>query len=281
MCIIAYKPMNVNFPSNETLRTCFYNNPDGAGFMYPSKDGVHIHKGYMTFEEFNKALAPLKKKNIPVVMHFRITTHGGTSPQMTQPFPCTSKTRKLKKLDSLARVGIAHNGIIGMTRDAKKISDTALFIKRYASYLIKDADYYKDERITQMIEEMIGSKMAILSKDGHVEILGKGWEHTKDGMWYSNGSYEPWDLKNPKKSAYAYYGWDDWYDLTGSYYGNMYGEEDLYDPKESDTFEDVSDELKENEIEDWTEWRDSCEDRMGTQGMACYGCPYESYCHAM
>lgn len=279
MCIIAYKPIDVNFPTNETLKTCFENNPDGAGFMYPSEDGVHIHKGFMTFNEFNKALAPLKKKNLPVVMHFRITTHGGTSPEMTQPFPCTSKTKKLKKLVSLSRVGIAHNGIIDMTRDAKSISDTALFIKRYASFLIKDSEYYRDERIARMIEEMIGSKMAILSKDGHVEILGKGWTHTDDGMWYSNTSYEPWDWKsyykgyNSKdKNCYGYYDWDDWYDEMGK---------DWYDPKESDTYKDLSGELSEQEAEDWMIWRDECQDRIDSQGMACYGCPYENECHAM
>ena len=245
--------------------------------MYPTKDGVCIHKGFMKFNDFNKALAPLKKQNIPVVMHFRITTHGGTSPQMTQPFPCTSKTKKLKKLDTISRVGIAHNGIIDMTRDAKDISDTALFIKRYASYLIKDADYYKDERIARMIEEMIGSKMAIMSSDGNVEILGKGWEHTNDGMWYSNESYDPnyWGRyysKSNTKSYGNYYDWGDWY-------GDEF--DDWYDSKHSDTFTDISDELKAEEIDDWTEWRDECQDRLYTQGMSCYGCPYENYCHAM
>ena len=239
-----------------------------------------IQKGFMTFNEFNKALAPLKKKNLPVVMHFRITTHGGTSPEMTQPFPCTSKTKKLKKLTSLSRVGIAHNGIIDMTRDAKSISDTALFIKRYASFLIKDAHYYKDERIAKMIEEMIGSRMAILSKDGHVEILGKGWKHTDDGMWYSNDSYEPYSWlgyynstksKDKPKSCYAYYGWDDWYD--GGY--------DWYDSSSSETYEDLSKEMSAQDIDDWMEWRDACQDRIDSQGMACYGCPYESECHVM
>lgn len=272
MCIIAYKPINVSFPSNDTLKTCFENNPDGAGFMYPAEDGVHIHKGFMTFKSFKKAIAPLRNKNIPVVMHFRITTHGGTSPEMTQPFPCTSKTKKLKKLDSLSRVGIAHNGIIDMTRDAKEISDTALFIKRYASFLIKDANYYKDERIPRMIEEMMGSKMAILSKDGHVEILGKGWKHTDDGMWYSNDSYEPWNwrdyYKSFKKGMYAY-DWDDYYD------------QDWYDPKKSDTYSDLSKEMKEEDIEEWMIWRDGCQDRIDSQGMACYGCPYENECHVM
>ena len=54
MCIIVYKPQNTKFPSENTLRECFQNNDDGAGFMFSSNNVVHIKKGFMTFEKFYK-----------------------------------------------------------------------------------------------------------------------------------------------------------------------------------------------------------------------------------
>ena len=257
MCIIVYKPKEVNFPTEDTLKTCFYNNPDGAGFMYPSKDGVHIRKGFMTYEEFARAIEPIKNKQIPVVMHFRISTHAGITPEMTQPFPVTNKTRKLKALESVARVGVAHNGIISMTSDARKISDTALFIKRYMSLLVKDAKYYKDGRIPEMLAKLIDSKMAVLGKDGHVELIGKGWTHGDDGAWYSNTSYMPWDWKSYYRGTgmYAY----DWFD-------------------DGDT---APWEMTEDEAEDWIRFREECDDRRNSDGASCYGCEYEEFCLAV
>ncbi len=262
MCIVVYKPKEIKFPTEEVLRTCFENNPDGAGFMYPSKDGVHIHKGFMSFKEFDKAIAPFKDKQIPMVMHFRISTHAGITPEMTQPFPVTNKTRKLKALDSVARVGVAHNGIISMTSDATKISDTALFIKRYMSMLVKDGKYYKDKRIAEMINKMIGSKMAVLSKDGHVELIGKGWERGEDGMWYSNDTYLPWDWETYYKGLSK--GYKDYY----NYYNDYFDTDDGEAPWE----------LSKEEREEWREYRDTCEMRSATDGASCYGCVYEEAC---
>lgn len=260
MCVIAYKPRDVKFPSDETLKTCFENNPDGAGFMYPSKDGVHIKKGFMTYKDFAKAVKPFKNTKMPMVFHFRITTHGGTTQEMTQPFPVTGKTRKLKALESVSRVGAAHNGIIQMTSDATTISDTALFIKRYMSMLIRDAEYYKDHRIKEMIDEMIGSKMAVLSKDGHVELIGSGWIHADDGLWYSNNSYKPWSWKDYYKGTkYTPYGYDYWF-------GN----------------DDVAPwEMTPQEEEDWIEWKEYCQERIDSDGASCYGCDCEKYCMAV
>lgn len=98
MCIIVYKPENKEFPTWATLETCFNNNPDGCGYMFVKNNQVNIRKGFMTFKQFKKALKQDKQNcgiNLPYVMHFRITTHGGTSPQMCQPFPVFKTQRKI------------------------------------------------------------------------------------------------------------------------------------------------------------------------------------------
>ena len=93
MCIIAIKPAGIKMPATTTIENMWYNNNDGAGFMYAAKGTVLIEKGFMTLEKFKAALNRLEKSidttSTPIILHFRITTHGGTSPGNTHPFPVT------------------------------------------------------------------------------------------------------------------------------------------------------------------------------------------------
>ena len=83
MCIIVAKEKGVEAPSFDTLKTCFVNNPDGAGFMYLNKNNkVQIYKGFMKFEDLKAKLESVynelgNTKDIPFVYHFRIGTSGG------------------------------------------------------------------------------------------------------------------------------------------------------------------------------------------------------------
>lgn len=294
MCIIVYKPAGVNFPNNEIIETCFNRNSHGAGFMYPASDGVHIHKGFMSLKEFTDGIKPYKYlKDTPIVMHFRISTHAGVVPEMTQPFPITQKTKKLKRLDTISQIGVAHNGIISMTSDAKEISDTALFVKRYMSFLIKDADYYKNPRIPEMIEAMIGSRMAILSADGHCELLGSGWTES-EGVWYSNSSYKTYK-PTYTKSSFRYgtgktYDYQSYLGWGGDTYDPYYGYGSKYDDYEDDD-EYISENLWEYYIEKSTlnreeeelyfDMREDCKERVATKGEACYSCRECANCYAI
>lgn len=302
MCIIVYKPAGVKFPNNEIIENCFNHNSHGAGFMYPDKDGVHIHKGFMSLEDFKEGIRPYKYlTDLPMVMHFRISTHAGVVQEMTQPFPISPKTKKLKRLDSVSKVGVAHNGVISMTNDAKEISDTALFVKRYMSFLIKDYDYYKNPRIPEMIEGMIGSKMAILSADGHCELLGNGWTES-DGIWYSNTSYKTYKTyasysKSTKdKSSFhvgevydyqAYLGWGGEASRS-SYYDYADPYETEYDPKnfgyiDDDTWDFLASKgtLSPEEEDFYFDLREECQERKATDGASCYTCKECVNCYAI
>lgn len=197
MCIIVYKPINVDFPTWSTLNTCFDNNPNGAGFMFLNTEGkVEGRKGFMTFGQFKKAIKGVKRTgyNGAVVMHFRITTHGGTKPENTHPFPLTTRDAKLRDLHWTSDVGIAHNGMIPITSTAKDMSDTMEFIRDYATRLIHNSVYYRDPFTCNMLEELASSRLCILSDDGHVEILGSGWEES-EGCYFSNSSYKPYTYR--------------------------------------------------------------------------------------
>ena len=221
MCVIAYKPQNVAFPEEKILRNCFENNSDGAGFMYAFNGNVHIQKGYETFEKFKAALdkaRALTGDKVPYVMHFRIATQGYER-TMTHPFPLTSNMKKLYRLRYDCNIGVAHNGILDITSDGSKAySDTMLFITEYLSNIIQQYKWYKNERTKRLIENLIeGSRLAILDKNGHCELMGKGWEESNN-VYYSNNSYarEPWHWQ-PSKGSWN----DDWWD-DGYHFGRAW-----------------------------------------------------------
>jgi hypothetical protein len=98
--------------------------------------------------------------------------------------------KKLKKLRGDCNIGVAHNGILDITSDgSKEYSDTMKFITDYLSLIIRNYSWWKDDRTKLLIERLIdGSRLAILDKNGHCEILGKGWVEN-NGVYYSNESY--------------------------------------------------------------------------------------------
>lgn len=196
MCICVEKPAGIKFPGKKTLKTCFDNNPDGAGYMYPFKDRVIIKKGFMTFNSFWKSLTETRKKygdDLPYVLHFRISTQGGINPECTHPFPLSPNMAELKKTRTFSSFGIAHNGIISLTScgylKSVSYSDTMTFITDYLTLIIKNKDYYKDSDKKMLIKRLIdSSKLAIMDGGGHVELIGEWIED--NGVYYSNTSYK-------------------------------------------------------------------------------------------
>lgn len=213
MCIAIYKPIGTEFPSKRTLRTCFDNNPHGAGYMVATGDRIIIHKGFMGFRSFWKSLRSTREKygtDRAYVMHFRISTQGGIREDGCHPFPLSKSMDDLRMLDTTADIAVAHNGIISLCSSYKKgldYSDTMKFITEYLSLIIKDADYYKDADALKLIEKLCGSRLAILDKSGHCELIGSGWS-AENGVWYSNTSYKPLYTKaksgTTKSSATTY-----------------------------------------------------------------------------
>ena len=193
MCIIAVSKKGVKQPTLDQLRTMFDNNPDGAGYMVARKGKVSIHKGFMVWEDFERAIkAEHFTEKDPVVYHFRISTQAGIKPSMTHPFPLTEDLKLCEKLDILScPVGIAHNGIIHMTSDSKetRFSDTALFITEYMTKLIRNQQETGDPMILNMIDCLTNSKWAIMNGSGEISLVGKFF--SKDGIMYSNMTYLP------------------------------------------------------------------------------------------
>lgn len=200
MCIIVAKKKNVKAPTIDTLKTCFYNNSDGAGFMYVGNNGkVVIDKGYMTFKSFEKHYKKLLKKynnfdNKNLVMHFRIGTSGSNNTKNTHPFPVTSNIEDLKKPYFLTDLGLVHNGIISdytiRNNNTHDISDTMNFITSFLAPLYSGyKEFYINTNVMDGIEKLISSKLCLLNSKDNMYLLGN-FESDKNGVLYSNGTYK-------------------------------------------------------------------------------------------
>ena len=204
-------------PANKTIENMWHNNSDGAGFMYAKGGTVHVEKGFMKLKNLKAALKQLEKKvdvtNTPIVLHFRITTHGGTSPGNTHPFPVVEKLPLLQMTKSKAPLAVAHNGIINIKPSKEDISDTMEYILTQLAPLYQlKKDFYKHEAGKKLIYNAIKSKMAFLDGEGRIETIGDFLE--VDGILYSNASY---------KARTLYHKWDFWEDYSFQWYGSDHG----------------------------------------------------------
>ena len=191
MCIICVSPAGVKQPSVNTLRTMFYRNPHGAGYMAAREGKVIIHKGFMDFDSFLRAVRSEHfTKDDSVVYHFRISTQAGINPEMTHPFPLSNQPRRMRDLDLTCRCGIAHNGIIRLTTDPTntRYSDTAIFITDYLATMIRKPSDLRNQALLEHIYTLARSKFAIMDASGYVATVG---EFIDDhGLLFGNDSYE-------------------------------------------------------------------------------------------
>ena len=225
MCIIAVKPAHHKMIDENNIETMFNTNPDGAGYMYAYNNRVHIEKGFMTLKELLNSLDNLKKKinieEIPLILHFRISTSGKVDGATCHPFPVTSDLNALRKTHVITNLGMAHNGIICDFEEKKSIySDTQLFVNKCVSYLYDmNPKFLHDDRTEKLLEPIInGSRLAFLDSHGNIYRYGEWCE--SDGIYYSNEGYIPWQSR--------YYHYNDAY-YSKYYYGDdyyYYGDED-------------------------------------------------------
>lgn len=230
MCIIVSKPANIPMVEWKTLKNCWKNNPDGGGFMYAANNRVYIQKGFMTWKSFRKALENLASvyslDELPLVMHFRISTQGGVNPQNTHPFPISNDLSKLVSPKVSSTIGgMAHNGIIPKYSHygtPSAYSDTLLFVKEAVHHAIHHPRDLENTKILEALENIAKSKLAFLSPNGDIKLLGSF--NTENGVSFSNYtwySFKKYYYSNG--SSYAPY--TSWYDYEDA----CYPYEDEYD----------------------------------------------------
>jgi len=244
MCIIALQTRGAQL-KDDTIRTMFSGNPDGAGIMWAQDGRVHWVKGFFKVEDLLKAWHALPK-GIVAAMHCRIKTHGAVSSKLCHPFPLTA-SKALYKSSGDSACMLMHNGIMSFMEkdehyDKSKDSDSSAYAKRLFDMF--NGARLPDKEELEIIRDETETNNRILLLDGRGNYATSGeWEY-KDGILYSNSHWKDWwgtswnyrsgagyySSKSSKKKEDTSYthgrilgGWyddeDDWYD---NYYTNDY-----------------------------------------------------------
>lgn len=187
MCVICVKRRGVRMPTEAEARAMWDRNPDGAGYMYARDGQVVIKKGFLDYEGFKASLASEGLTcDDALIVHFRISTQAGVTPTMCHPFPISGDLGDMERLEATAEVGLAHNGIIQRTSDGdKRYSDTALFVTRYVSALVREEKDIHSFAIAQAIQALApGNRFALMNGRGEIALIGEF--ERRDGLFYSN-----------------------------------------------------------------------------------------------
>jgi hypothetical protein len=165
MCIIVWQPRGIAL-SEETIKTCWQNNSDGAGIMYVHKGAVKIVKELKRVEQFLRLhRRAVEETESDLILHFRIATSGN--------------------------MAFCHNGILDIDVPKKStISDTILFKNQILKSLPRG--WVSNSAIIELLEYYIGdSRMAFLNSRGEILILNQYRGISEAGIWYSNHSFKP------------------------------------------------------------------------------------------
>ena len=210
MCIIVVKPKNIPMPSMDTLRICFDNNHDGAGYMYATGKTVEVRKGFMDWLSFQDAIeAEGDMTERAVVMHFRIATHGKVQPGCCHPFPVTDDMERLRETSCHDSLCVAHNGIISGMETSDTVSDTMAYVASVMTPLRRMApSMLFSEDALSIIDATLGSKMALLDASG--ELVTVGSFHENEGVLYSNSTYTR-SITSFRSYESAWNGYEDFY----------------------------------------------------------------------
>ena len=224
MCIIIGKPLNVDKPSDETLRYCATANRDGIGIAYTRNNHVCIKKDFADVEAFITWLGENIKVTDACMIHFRNASTGAEDQGNRHPFPLTRKNKRLRAVESITDIAVAHNGTFKDFGSHKKYSDTLLFIKEVlADPIIRNN--IASEAISELIKGYIGtSKLAMLHRDGSIVEFGTFYQ--EHGLLYSNTNWKANSyasgcaIKQCNKCYIVIHEWRDWNYKDGIVYCN-------------------------------------------------------------
>lgn len=192
MCIAILN--NGSELTKQELQNCWISNDDGAGMLfiendklvackYPNADGYG--KAEASFDEFyadyREAFARSKSIGMPMLLHFRIATHGFDEKYL-HPFFISED------------VGMIHNGVI-TGFGSKEVSDTAEFAQELSTLpesMLSSVAFLDTKFVYNAIYEYIGdyNKLVFMDKHGDVSIFNEQAGHWVGDNWFSNDSYK-------------------------------------------------------------------------------------------
>lgn len=176
MCVAIVKPPNVDFPE-KLFEAAWRKNPHGGGFMYARDGRVVVEKGFMALKDMMESYKKHEPSfgDSPVVLHFRIKTHGPIAPAQTHPFVVND------------RLAFVHNGTISIQiPEGSKNSDTMEFNDRVLKRLPEG--FLQDPVTMELIRGYVDpSRLVFLDGQGNISIVNEesGYRDPQ-GRWHSN-----------------------------------------------------------------------------------------------
>lgn len=203
MCIILYTTKKIGLPTDETLKSIFKSNPDGAGMacVYTNEENrqfIRHQKGLMKEKDYMDAVKDfynkMTKDDDYLIVHTRISTHGGVLAKNTHPFKTPDGSL------------LFHNGVCSKVTPLLKgdESDTEYIANHFTTL----ADLQKIDSISRYI---------VIHPDGTCEKIGT-WVKDADGRQWSNGGYAPYSYSKYNYKSYRSRYYDDTDDYNSGYY---------------------------------------------------------------
>jgi hypothetical protein len=187
-CIACFKPREVIL-TKKIMKTCFINNPHGAGIAYASDNNkeVIVEKGFFHFRKFWHRLQELQI-NRTMLIHFRVATSGVIDKINCHPWRIDDKH------------ALIHNGVVQhkIGLDSKDFSDTGLFVEHVLKPTFqKNNKVWKSYSYKWILEKAMGknNKFVIIDNKENVVIFNEDEGEWHNGIWFSNDTY-----KNARKS---------------------------------------------------------------------------------
>jgi predicted glutamine amidotransferase len=205
MCLIIHA--DTAHPQDKEITAAAAHNRDGIGVAYynPQTTLVEWIKGL----DATQAIEAKKNLPLPAIYHFRLATHGGTSPLLCHPFPITRNVGITTRGE--AREVLFHNGIwthfnqfVKKARLRGAVSDTRIM----AWALWKQGQTDREQTAKTLADE--SGRLAIFSGE-NITTYGDWTEgdpekhkDTSAGCWYSNLT---WCFRTFNNfGVYPYYG---------------------------------------------------------------------------
>lgn len=155
-------------------------NGDGQGIAWLEDGKVRFFKSHKNFDKIREIYDRIEP---PYVLHFRITTQGGSGDKMCHPFPLNHNASL--ETQGEAKAVLFHNG----SNNTWKAECKAAVLRHKLEW---PNGPWSDSRafawlcywFGQNFADLLDEKIAILSKDG-VKIYGDNWKQ-EDGIDISN-----------------------------------------------------------------------------------------------
>ena len=210
MCLAIAKPAGAVVPVGH-LYAGYQGNPHGCGFAYAENGKLSIVKGLFSFKEFMERYR--RYEHLPMLVHFRYSTHGEPSVLNCHPFSMWE-----------GRYALIHNGVIHIHQSiSKDLSDTAHFARLIMEPMLKAGINPEKAAFRYLVEESIGdnNKVLIMDNNGKITIYNESlgeYEDAedkagnpvivegKDGeeqatVWYSNVGYKYTRRRGKQRTA--------------------------------------------------------------------------------